>query len=394
MENKKKHSVCMISDMHNMFDDRIYFKEALSLKNAGYQVYHICVGDINHKFMSDEGIYIIQLRRFFFLKNRILNKILKTFFCKNIYKQIQKEAVKINTDIYHFHDYKLIKPARKIQAKTGSKIIFDAHDPYYQNIIGFNSENYFKKTISLLYSRYIQYLERKYLPFFDKIITTEENLANYYKNIIGFEPDIIYNYTTFKINNVSENKKYDFIYCGKITAQRSVLHIIKAIYDVKKYKKNVKVVFVGKIVSSVLKKQIFNLIEELILHENVIFTGKIPYKNVVNYYKQSKIGLAVFQKIPVHYIILQIKLFEYTTLGLPIIGSNFGHVKRYIEKDKTGLLVEPDNSNNIAKKMIKLLENNELYEQFRKNTLEAALNYQWSIMEKKLLEIYENIIKR
>ncbi len=38
-------SVCMISSLHGPYDDRIYWKEALSLKKRGYDVFHVTTGE-------------------------------------------------------------------------------------------------------------------------------------------------------------------------------------------------------------------------------------------------------------------------------------------------------------------------------------------------------------
>lgn len=380
--------ICMISDMHNMFDDRIYHKEALSLKKAGYDLIHICAGKSNQNFVSDEGIQIIQIEKKQFVRFRILNRFLK-LFSGNLYKRIIDEAVKIDADVYHIHDYKLIKPAREIQKRTDAKIIFDAHDPFYQNMIDFNKGSIIKEFIYKQYSKHIQKQEQKHLPYFDLVITTEENLANYYRNKIDVPVEIIYNYTTFEIPEDNNLKEYDFIYSGKITEQRSAVHYIHAIRDVKNVKKDVKMLFLGVINDTNLLNKMKSLIEEYGLKENIEIKGKVPYNEVIDYYRKSRIGLAVFQKIPVHYIILQIKLFEYTCMGLPMIGSDFGHVKKYIEQDKTGLLVEPENTDKLAEKMIELLQNNELFDVFRTNALKHAANYTWNHMEEKLIGIYK-----
>ncbi len=382
----------MISDMHNMFDDRIYEKEAVSLKKAGYSVCHICVGNENLNFVSKDGIQIVQFERKRHFDNSFFNKTYKLLFVKNVYNLIFKEALAQKADIFHFHDFSLIKMVNKIKKKTRKKIIFDAHDPFYQNVIDYNKGGLLKNIFYKLYSKYIQNLEKKYVSGFDKIITTENNLAQYYKNKIGLSPEIIYNYTTFEIANKTYKKEYDFIYCGIITVHRSVFQLLEAVLILKKQKPDVRIVFVGSFANVALSKKVYRYVENNNLQKNVILVGSIPYKEVSGYYKKSKIALAVFQQIPTHNIIVQIKIFEYTTLGLPMIASNFGHIKNYIEKDKTGLLVKAENPNDIAEKMQKLLYNNDLYNKLRRNALKVAPNYQWKIMEEKLLKIYDEIL--
>ena len=44
--------VCMITSLHSPKDDRIFFKETLSLKNKGFQVGVLCLADENG-FLKD-----------------------------------------------------------------------------------------------------------------------------------------------------------------------------------------------------------------------------------------------------------------------------------------------------------------------------------------------------
>ena len=176
----------MISDNHDVFDDRIYAKETLSLQRNGYSVSHICVGLTDENFISEEGIKIIQLQRKRHFKSKIINKLYKIFFVRNLYKEILKQCLLQKADIYHIHDYKLIKTAIQLKKRSGSKIIFDIHDPFYQNIIDYNKGSFLKEFISKLQSQYIQYTEKKYIKQFDKLITTEENLAERYKTLYAW----------------------------------------------------------------------------------------------------------------------------------------------------------------------------------------------------------------
>ncbi len=113
---------------------------------------------------------------------------------------------------------------------------------------------------------------------------------------------------------------------------------------------------------------------------------------MAGFYRQSRIGLGIFLPIPTHRIILQIKIFEYLNFGLPIIGSNFGHIGRYIQENKAGITVDPENESEIASAIITLLKNNEMYTELSSNAFKASLKYKWSIMEEKLLGIYDQLL--
>jgi glycosyltransferase involved in cell wall biosynthesis len=79
--------------------------------------------------------------------------------------------------------------------------------------------------------------------------------------------------------------------------------------------------------------------------------------------------------------------------GLPIIGSDFGHIKKYIERDNCGLVVDPSSSDKIALAMIELLTDQKKYQMFSNNGRKATLKkYKWEKEFKKLLQYYSNAL--
>ncbi len=394
MHKPKNIHICMVSDMHHMFDDRIHAKEAVSLRKAGYQVTHICVGNLAENFIDKNGICVIQLPRKQYFSNRILNFVYKKIFVKNLYKKMMQECKMLNADVYHLHDYKPLKHLAKLKKNKPIKLIYDVHDPFFQNVIDYAPKGKINSFIYKFYSKIIQRTERKYIKYYDEIIVTEPNLAKYYTNRYAVKPHIIYNYTTLNCSSEApRNPIYDAIYVGAITKQRAVLQIIKAVDLLKSRGKEYKVAFVGKIESKALENEIYKYIIDKNLNENINFLGSVPYEKISEQYLKAKIGFAVFMDIPTHHIIMQIKLFEYTTMCLPMIGSNFGHVKKILETDKTGLLCNPDNPSEIADCMEKLSTDEELYKSLYNNALKVKDKYSWAIMESELLQLYATVLK-
>ncbi|MFW5804272.1 MAG: glycosyltransferase family 4 protein [bacterium] len=383
--------ICMISDMHDAFDDRIYHKQALSMKKKGYEVTHIAVGKEHKEFISDDGIKIITIPRKVFCSHFLLNKLYKILFNKDVFKKMFKYAEKEAADIYHIHDYKVLDIGLKLKRRfKNTKIIYDVHDPLPINILE-RPYGKFKK----LHSYYVALKEKKASKKYDYIITTEENLAEYFRNFGIRNISIIYNFTT--LNTEQEYipmhmRKYDFFYCGLISENRGIFNIIDAIEDIKKQRETVSLLIVGPIHTPGLETEIYTIIQKKNLESNIVIKPAVSYDEIGNYYKQCKIGFGIFLPLPTYHIILQIKIFEYMIYGLPIIGSNFGHIANYIKKDHAGILVNPTDSHDIGKNALELLSNNELLETYSKNGFEAAhKKYRWEYMETKLDTLYKEI---
>jgi len=79
--------------------------------------------------------------------------------------------------------------------------------------------------------------------------------------------------------------------------------------------------------------------------------------------------------------------------GLPIVGSNFGHINNYIKDEDVGIVVNPEDPEEIANALNKLLDNRELYDSCSKKGINAVdKKYNWDLMEKKLVDIYNSLI--
>lgn len=390
--------ICMLADIHSLYDDRIYWKEAVSLSRSGYEVHYILAADIDEKGITTEGIHYIKINRKNFLKNRYLNYLVKQVLPGGLYSQMLHEAKSIKAGVYHIHDLKVNRIGLKLKCLPWQpKVIYDVHEPYPENIIDYNNTYGIFTILKKWYASYIRSWEEKCASGYDFIITTEENMKARFSKVLPKEKvQIIYNYTNLpiKINRTAEQgKTWDAIYTGGITRLRGALKILGSIRFAVEEKTDLKVLFLGTYFPRELKSEMKEFIRFNNLENNVELHDNVPYTEVADYYSRSKIGLGIFLPIPTHRIILQIKIFEYFNYGLPIIGSNFGHISRYIQENKAGLTVNPESEAEIAQAIISLTRNKDLYDELSTNALKASEKYRWHFMEEKLLGIYNRLLE-
>ena len=119
----------------------------------------------------------------------------------------------------------------------------------------------------------------------------------------------------------------------------------------------------------------------------------IPYTKVSEFYNKSKVGIVILQPLDTYKICMPIKVFEYMAFGLPIIGSDFGHIKNYIETDNCGITVDPTNPKEIALAMNELIENENKLALFAKNGRLATLKkYKWDFELDRLINYYTKFL--
>jgi glycosyltransferase involved in cell wall biosynthesis len=388
----------MLADSHGLYDDRIYWKEALSLKKHGYDVYCIIAGTHEDSGITDEGITYFIVKRKVYANNRYFNFLIKKFIPGGLYSKIFKQAEKLQADVYHLHDLKLNKIGPSLKKLSHRPIvIYDVHEPYPENIVDYNQTNWLLTPLKKLYARHIKNWELRCAKKYDFIITTEENLCNRFrKDLPDKMVDIIYNYTDLaglRKGIDYEQKKYDAIYTGGITHLRGAFKILEAARIAKPSKPDLKILFIGSYFPNELKDKMMQFVDVNGLNQNVILKDSVPYSEIAIYYNESKVGLGIFLPIPTHRIILQIKIFEYMNFGLPIIGSNFGHIANLIEREKVGMTVDPENPKEIATAILALLDDREKHFKYSKNGIKAVdEKYNWQQMERKLAGIYDKIL--
>ncbi|HIE73716.1 MAG TPA: hypothetical protein EYQ06_05540, partial [Flavobacteriales bacterium] len=133
--------VCMITSLHSPKDDRIFFKQAKSLQNNGFEVSILCLADENGK-MKDmsgkvinanneeenicDGIKIICIKK----QSGFFQKSLHKFAKGKCWDNFIKKAIVINADVYHAHEPQTAFIGLKIQNQTKAKLIYDAHEPW------------------------------------------------------------------------------------------------------------------------------------------------------------------------------------------------------------------------------------------------------------------------
>jgi len=392
--------ICFLADKHNLFDDRIYWKMAVPLVKRGYEVHYLLIGKKNEKGITKEGVHFEILKIKTFSKNRYLNFILKNLNPNNNYKKLYDKAKDVNADIYHFHDLWINKIGNKLKKLKNNPVVFyDAREPYAEDYISYtNLTGILKKGIEL-FAFFVDKWEKHQSKYYNLVISNEEIVRNNFRRVLGeSKSEVLYNFTdNYNLYNGRDlsRKKYDFIYSGGITKLRGALKILEALMLAVKTIPNIKVVFVGSYSPESLRNEMQNFINRNNLNKNVELHSFVNYSEISNYYNNSKIGLVTLLNSPTFEVSMPIKVFEYMAFGMPIIGSDFGHIKEYIEKENCGITVDPKNVEEISNAMIKLLTNFELYKLFSENGRSATIKkYKWDFEFEKLIGFYQRELNK
>ncbi|MEO0134642.1 MAG: glycosyltransferase, partial [candidate division WOR-3 bacterium] len=104
--------------------------------------------------------------------------------------------------------------------------------------------------------------------------------------------------------------------------------------------------------------------------------------------KKEVIESSLFICMPSRFESFGMVACEVQACGKPIIVSNIEPLNSLVINNKTGILVEKDNINQLSEAMLKLIKDKNLRKFLGENGKEWAKQFNWDILSKKQLEYY------
>lgn len=188
----------------------------------------------------------------------------------------------------------------------------------------------------------------------DKIIVP----SKYFKKIIekwGVDSEkinVIYNgiYLSTEGLERGENKKEKImISVGRLVPWKGFKELIEMMPYILESVPEVKLHIIG---NGPQRAELEKVIRDLNLSKKVLLLGKISRRELLMRKRLSDIFI-----FNTHWESFSFDTVESMSLGLPVITTNIGPLPELIENDKDGVLVEPDNKEQIKNAIVKVLQN-------------------------------------
>ena len=231
----------------------------------------------------------------------------------------------------------------------------------------------------------------------DKIIavseSTKRDVMKYYG--IGEEKIIVVHEGVgdeFKPLSESEmaDMKYAFgfpfiLYVGTLEPRKNIPTIIRAFLKLKEAGYAHKLVICGK--KGWMFDEIFNLVSELALKTDVIFTGYIPKNDLVKLYNAA--DLFVYPSL---YEGFGLPPLEAMACGTPVITSNHSSLPEVV--GNSGIMVEPNDIQGLSNAMIKFLTDKDFRQDMIRLGLERVKLFSPKQSVINTLQVYRDVLKR
>jgi len=123
--------------------------------------------------------------------------------------------------------------------------------------------------------------------------------------------------------------------------------------------------------------------------ENLVFIGSVPKEEVVRYWSLLDVSIIHLRKTDLFKTVIPSKLFECMGMRIPVVHGVQGESAAIVEQENVGLLFEPENADELVTALLRLNNEDALYEVLRNACASAAPKYNRSVLALNMLAILE-----
>lgn len=226
-------------------------------------------------------------------------------------------------------------------------------------------------------------IEHIFLPKVKKAYTVSGEIAIFYKEKYNIDMGIVKNVPYLKDNNEKESISFPttnkvVLYQGTLTENRGLKQTMLAL----NFLKDVDLVIIG---YGKEEQNLKDFAKEQNLNHRVHFLGRILHERLHNYTKKADVGILLEEPVGLSFkYALPNKLFDYIHCELPILAFPLLEVKKIIELNNIGVLVENHEPKHIAEKIHTLLSDKKNISVIKSNQRKIREKYCWEEEQKKL----------
>jgi len=276
-----------------------------------------------------------------------------------------KAKFKKNNDIVHAHNI----PSAKAMKNASGKKILTIHGIYSQQV-----KNLHNKTTSKIAANY----EKEALEWANAITVVSKDAFDYYKKL-GLNVYHIPNSIDIDSLSTKSDRRYkkQIIFAGRLSSEKGV----DVLSDLAKIlPSDINLIILG----SGPKENLIKNIKK----SNVSYFGYLPKNETISLIRGSDILIQPSKIEGVSSTIL-----EAMACKVPVITTNVGGNKEIIEHNKTGILIEPNNSKKLLDEILNLFINSKIKNELINSAYIDVQKYDWKYVGKLYLDLYDELLK-
>ena len=363
-----------IGFLGNIYFDTRTFNLYKSLKDSDLAVKFIGYDWLteNFKSITEGSINITKL-----------NKRISFFFYLYFFISQLINFLKIKGTIYFASDFYSL-PASVIAAKLKhAKVYYDSRE-IYTELPALETRPLLKKIFMTI--------EKFFIKRVEVVFTTGEMDSVYLKKLFNLKKTYLLRNLPLMVKEINPVDYYNLynipvdatiiLYQGIIVRGRGIETCFKAI------NKNDKLFFI--VLGGGEDLEYYkSLANKMGINKHVIFAGKIPQTELLNYTAGAFAGLSIIDNISINNeYALPNKLFEYVMSGVPVIASDLAQMKKIITEYRIGGVISESSEDELLQTLNRWKDDKAFYENLKDNCIKAAQELNWENEFSKIKELF------
>jgi len=381
-------------------DPRIH-KMAHGLAKAGFGVDVMCYSEN----MNTPGVIIEEVSVGFRLMRVPRKGLFTRSFNWIINLMIQPEfyeaGSKTKYDYVHVNDLTTLLTGWMLARIHSTPLIYDAHEMWSENV-EWDGKAYV--SMSERTRKVVYYLEKFLVAYVDIIISVSQSIVDEFERRYHLvkKPLLIANFPSLTLLDTMDagassireicsltDKHFITIYLGAVNELRNIENAIIAHRFLPEH-----CVFVIRGISvEYFQKKYETMAEEMGIGHRIFCVPQVEREKILSGMIGSDCGYLMSPNMCKNfYWSYPNKFFEYMLAGLPVLASNFPDVSAHIEKERCGMVCDPNSPEEIASAILWLYEHpDEARAMGERGRVGVLSKYNWEAAIVKLIEAYERL---
>jgi glycogen(starch) synthase len=306
---------------------------------------------------------------------------IKLLYGRNIYEEVYRlslaaRAIAMNEDfdIIHCHDWMTFPAGMEAKKVSGKPLIVHVHSTEYDRTGG-NSVN-----------SYVYDIERKGMEFADRIVAvsyfTKEKIMEHY-GIRAEKIVVVHNAVEFGNEQKFDIEKHEkvVLFLGRLTLQKGPDYFIEAAKRVIDYDPDVKFIVAG---TGDMEARLIDRVAQLGIGNKVLFAGFVSGHDVDRAYQAADLYVMPSVSEP-----FGLTPLEALRNNVPVIISKQSGVSEVL---KHALKVDFWDIDELANKIISVLNYRNLHHELSKHGLMEVHTFSWNVPAQKCIDMYNDVL--
>ncbi len=377
--------ICDVVKNSVWYDPRVK-KQIYSYLENGCEL--TCIGVITKRYNEEEvakipcKVILADIDEKYYSEKR-------TFFTKIIRelktnKEICKEIIECKPDVIHTNDLDALIPAYMASKKLKCKVIYDSHEIFLENIGIANN-----KLVKFVWSIFEKWMIKRV----DTVVCVSHAAADYLQKKYKIDRPMVVTNCISEKNHIKETYQkalpYQILNHGQFYEGRGYDIMVEAAPLLKEYS-DIQLVLRG---FGSMEQQLRERAKELEL-KNVCFAPPVKVEELIPKAAETFVGLAITEQISLNFkLSVSNKIFEYAAAGLPVIMSDIPEHRYLNEKYNFGIILPSDTPEELAKAVLKLYNDKNLYNIYAQNARKLSKEINWEKEFGRLLDLEKELLK-